>query len=128
VVTPDWYGETALESSLHLCKGYCLTGFRLLRQYWRQFWDTFFSGAYFPQKWDVLPPFYPRFNVFQKKNVASYLTKEAKVALYGPASSGSLRLSENARVSFLFCRGGAFFNILRIEIENYPNLMTMGMY
>jgi hypothetical protein len=45
------------------------------------------------------------------------------------ASSGSLRLSENARVSFLFCRRGAFFNnILRIEIENYPILMTMGMY
>jgi hypothetical protein len=34
-----------------------LTGFLLWRRYRRQYWGAFFSGAYFPQKWDVLPPF-----------------------------------------------------------------------
>jgi hypothetical protein len=42
---------------------------------------TFFSGAYFPQKWADLSPFWSRFKLFQK-HVSSYLTKEAKVALY----------------------------------------------
>jgi hypothetical protein len=36
---------------------FLLTGFRLWRQYSRHFWGYIFSGAYFPQKWDVLPPF-----------------------------------------------------------------------
>jgi hypothetical protein len=34
-----------------------LTGFRLWRQYRRQFWGHFFKGAFLPQKWDDLPPF-----------------------------------------------------------------------
>jgi hypothetical protein len=34
-----------------------LTGFRLWRRYRRQYWGSIFLGAYFPQKWDVLPPF-----------------------------------------------------------------------
>jgi hypothetical protein len=34
-----------------------LTGFRLWRQYWRHFWGYIFFGAYFPQKWDLMPPF-----------------------------------------------------------------------
>jgi hypothetical protein len=42
---------------------------------------TFFSGAFLPQKLDNLPPFWPRFKLFQK-HVSSYLTKEAKVDLY----------------------------------------------
>jgi hypothetical protein len=32
---------------------------------------TFFGGAYFPQKWDLLPPFQPRFKLFQG-HVLSY--------------------------------------------------------
>jgi hypothetical protein len=44
---------------------YSLTGFRLWRQYWRQFGGIFFGGAYFPQKWDLLPPFQPQFKLFQ---------------------------------------------------------------
>jgi hypothetical protein len=31
----------------------------------------FFGGAYFPQKWDLLPPFQPRFKLFQG-HVLSY--------------------------------------------------------
>jgi hypothetical protein len=51
-----------------------LSGFRVWRQYWRQFWGYIFSGAYFPQKWDVLPPFQPRFKLFQG-HVLSYQVK-----------------------------------------------------
>jgi hypothetical protein len=35
------------------------------------FWGTFFGGSYFPQKWVLLPPFQPRFKLFQG-HVLSY--------------------------------------------------------
>jgi hypothetical protein len=67
----------------HTSTKYCkyLTGFRYGADIGANIGDTFFSGAFLPQKWDDLPPFWPRFKLFQK-HVSSYLTKEAKVALY----------------------------------------------
>jgi hypothetical protein len=48
-----------------------LTGFLLWRQFWRHFWGSFFTGAYLPQKFDILPRLESERNSVQK-HVPSY--------------------------------------------------------
>jgi hypothetical protein len=63
-------GEHLLEFSygMELCT---LTGFLLWRQYWRHFWGSFFTGAYLPQKLDLLPRLESERNCVQR-HVPSY--------------------------------------------------------
>jgi hypothetical protein len=51
-----------------------LTGFLLWRQYWRHFWGNFYTGAYLPQKMDLLPPLERERNSVQK-HMSSYQVK-----------------------------------------------------
>jgi hypothetical protein len=75
VVTSNWVEKVDVSSISHLVKAcailstykppfgdtekvlifFKLTAFMLLRQYWHHFGGPFFTGAYFPQKLDLLP-------------------------------------------------------------------------
>jgi hypothetical protein len=75
VVTPDCFVETADGSSLYPTEGYCLkqdSGYGA--DIGANIGGTFFSGAFIPQKWDIFPPFYPLFKLFQR-HVSFYILK-----------------------------------------------------
>jgi hypothetical protein len=84
----DWFrrGVKAIQQSHQKT---LLTGFRLWRQYWRQFWGYIFGGAYFPKKWDLLPPFQPLFKFFQG-HMLSYEVKMSESCFVWAAPSLSL--------------------------------------